>query len=60
MVNKIRVITVLLFAHSLWAIGVSAVEMTDGLVGYWRLDGNGNDESGNGHDARLEKGAKVG
>ena len=58
MVHKIRVITVLLFIFSLWAVSVSAVELTDGLVGYWPLDGNGNDESGNGHDARLEKGAK--
>ncbi len=35
-----------------------AAGLSDGLVGYWPLDGNGKDESGNGHDAALEQGAK--
>ena len=58
MAHKIRVITVLTFVFGFWAMNVSALELTDGLVGYWPLDGNGNDESGNGNDAELEKGAK--
>ena len=33
-------------------------ELSDGLVGFWPLDGNGKDKSGNGHDAALENGAK--
>ena len=55
---RVSVITVLVIAISLWSIGAFAAELTDGLVGYWPLDGNGNDESGNGNDAELEKGAK--
>ena len=35
-----------------------AAGFSDGLVGYWPLDGNGKDQSGNGHDAKLENGAK--
>jgi hypothetical protein len=58
MAYKVQIITVLLFVFSLCAVSVSAIELTDGLVGYWPLDGNGNDESDNGHDARLKKGAK--
>ena len=54
---KLRVITVLTFVCSFWAVGVSAIDVTEGIVGYWPLDGNGNDESGNGNDAELEKGA---
>ena len=57
MTYKLGVIIVLTFAISLWAMGVSARQI-DGLVGYWPLDGNGNDESGNGHDAQLVSGAK--
>ena len=52
---RVSVITVLVIAISLWSMGAFAAELTDGLVGYWPLDGNGNDESGNGHDAELEK-----
>ena len=55
---RISVIIVLAVAVSLCSTGVFAVDITDGIVGYWPLDGNGNDESGNGHDADLEKGAK--
>ena len=55
---RISVIIVLAVAVSLCSIGALAVDITDGIVGYWPLDGNGNDESGNGHDADLEKGAK--
>ena len=52
------VITVLTFAFVFWVMGASAVDVTEGIVGYWPLDGNGKDESGNGNDAKLEKGAK--
>jgi len=55
--HKLRIITVLTFVFSFWAIGVSAIDLTEGLVGYWPLDGNGKDESGNGNDAELENGA---
>ena len=48
----------LILAVSLWVTGAFAAEITEGLIGYWPLDGNGSDESGNGHDAELEKGAK--
>ena len=58
MVYRVSVITVLAVAVSLWSTGTFAAELTEGLVGYWPLDGNGNDESGNGKDAKLEKGAK--
>ena len=58
MKHKSSVIIALTLAVSLWATGAFAAELTEGLVGYWPLDGNGNDESGNGHDAELEKGAK--
>lgn len=58
MKHKSSLIIALTLAVSLWATGALAAELTDGLVGYWPLDGNGNDESGNGHDAELEKGAK--
>ena len=55
---KLGVIIVLTFVVSFWAIGVSATQLTDGLVGYWALNGNGNDESGNGYDANLANRAK--
>lgn len=55
---RLSVITVLAVAVSLWSTSVFAADLTEGLVGYWPLDGNGNDESGNGNDANLEKGAK--
>ena len=55
---KLRVITVLTFTVSLWAMGASAVDLTEGIVGYWPLDGNGDDKSGNGNDAKLAKGAR--
>ena len=56
---RLSVITVLTIAISLWSISAFAAELTEGIVGYWPLDGNGNDESGNGNDAKLEKGAKY-
>lgn len=37
---------------------VLAAGLSDNLVGYWPLDGNGKDESGNGNDATLETGAQ--
>ena len=55
---RISVIVVFAVAMSFCSTGVFAVDLTEGLVGYWPLDGNGNDESGNGNDANLEKGAK--
>ena len=55
---RVSVIIVLAVAVSLWSAGAFAADLTEGLVGYWPLDGNGKDESGNGHDAKLEKGAK--
>ena len=55
---RVSVIMILAVAVSLCSTGAFAVDITDGIVGYWPLDGNGNDESGNGHDADLEKGAK--
>lgn len=58
MKHRLSVIIVLAVAISLGTTGAFAAELTEGLVGYWPLDGNGNDESGNGHDADLEKGAK--
>ena len=64
MKQRLSVFLVLALAFSLSVISVTLVtnvfsaELTDGLVGYWPLDGNGKDESGNGHDAELAKGAK--
>ena len=55
---RVSVITVLVFTISLWSVGAFAAGLSDGLVGYWPLDGKGKDESGNGHDAALEQGAK--
>ena len=55
-----RTIVITVFAVvviGFWSTGARAVDLTDGLVGYWPLDGNGKDESGNGNDAELEKGA---
>lgn len=58
MSHKRQVITVLLFAFGFCTLNVSAVDLTEGIVGYWPLDGNGKDESGNRNDAKLEKGAQ--
>ena len=55
---RVSIIMVLATAIGLWSVGPLAADLNEGLVGYWPLDGNGNDESGNGHDAELEKGAK--
>lgn len=55
---RVSVIIVLTVAVSFWSTGAFAADLTEGLVGYWPLDGNGKDESGNGNDAKLEKGAK--
>jgi len=56
--HRVSIIMVLATAIGLWSVGPLAADLNEGLVGYWPLDGNGNDESGNGHDAELEKGAK--
>lgn len=58
MIYRVSVIIFLAIAVSLWSTGAFAADLTEGLVGYWPLDGNGNDESGNRNDAALEKGAK--
>ena len=60
MVYRVSVIIVLVIAVSLWSTGVAfAADLTEGLVGYWPLDGNGKDESGNGKDARIRKGREM-
>jgi hypothetical protein len=43
--------TIILFALTLVFVvpqGASRADLTEGLVGYWPLDGNGDDASGNG------------
>ena len=55
---RVSVITVLIVTISLWSVGAFAAGLSDGLIGYWPLDGKGKDESGNGHDADLAQGAK--
>lgn len=49
-------IMVLFLSLFVWSNLSFAAGISDGLVGYWPLDGNGKDESGNGHDAELEGG----
>ena len=56
---KYRYLLVLVIAISLCTMSVYAAKLSDGLYGYWPLDGNGKDESGNGHDAELTAGAKF-
>ncbi len=58
MSENLRVITVLAFAMSVWCINDPAAELMEGLVGYWPLDGNGEDRSGNGNHVELKNGAK--
>ncbi len=58
MVDKLRIITVLTFAMSLWYANDPTAELMEGLVGYWPLDGNGEDRSGNANHAELKNGAK--
>lgn len=54
---KITVIIALFLSLIVWSNSGFAAGLTDGLVGYWPLDGNGKDVSGNGHDAVLKGGA---
>ncbi len=56
---KYRIIVVIVIAIFFGSMSVFAAGLSDGLVGYWPLDGNGKDESGNGHDAELKQGAKF-
>ena len=56
--DKLRIITVLAFAMSLWCVNDPVAELMEGLVGYWPLDGNGEDRSGNGNHAKSKNGAK--
>lgn len=58
MAYRITVMTVSVFTIFLIPMVAMAAGFSDSLVGYWPLDGNGKDESGNGHDAKLENGAK--
>ena len=57
-VDKLSIITVLAFAMSLWCANDLMAELMEGLVGYWSLDGNGEDMSGNANHAKLKNGAK--
>lgn len=57
MKQTLKTITALAVVMSLWTTGAFAVDITEGIVGYWPLDGSGKDESGNGYDAELKKGA---
>ena len=41
------------------ATPVSAIPVTNGLVGYWAGEGNANDSSGNGNDGTLQNGATT-
>ena len=54
-----RYLLVIIIAISLCTMSVYAAKLSDGLYGHWPLDGNGKDESGNGHDAELVAGAKF-
>ena len=54
---KITVIIVLFLSLIVWSNSGFTAGLSDGLVGYWPLDGNGKDVSGNGHDAVLKGGA---
>ena len=56
---KYRYMLVIVIAISLCTISGYAAKLSDGLYGYWPLDGNGKDKSGNGHDADLVAGAKY-
>ena len=53
-----KVMLVLVIAISLCAVSLCTANLSEGLYGYWPLDGNGKDESGNGHDAELMQGAE--
>ncbi|MCG9127466.1 LamG domain-containing protein [Candidatus Poribacteria bacterium] len=53
---KITVFIFIFLCLTIWSNSILA-NISDGLVGYWPLDGNGKDESGNGNDAELEAGA---
>ena len=54
---KYEIIFLSVIANILCSLSAFAAGMSDGLVGYWPLDGNGKDESGNRHDALLKQGA---
>lgn len=55
---KYRIIVVLIIAIFFGSMSAFA-GLSDGLIAYWPLDGNGKDESGNGYDAELKPGAKF-
>lgn len=57
MLYRIRVIFFIAITFSLFSLGAIAAGLSDGLFGYWPLDGDGKDVSGNGHDAALVGGA---
>ncbi len=56
---KYRYLLAIVIAISFCTMSVFAAKLSDGLYGYWPLDGNGKDESGNRHDAELKPGAKF-
>lgn len=58
MAYRMTFMTVIVLTIILLPSFVMAAGLSDSLVGYWPLDGNGKDESGNGNDATLEAGAK--
>ena len=46
-------------ALAVFAVSASADVGDGGLVGYWPLNGDANDASGNGHDGTLQEGAEL-
>ena len=51
--NLFHGLAVLSMALILITSVANAADTTSGLVGYWPLDGNANDESGNGNNGTL-------
>ena len=39
-------------------VSIQAADITDGMIGYWPLDGNAKDVSGNDYHGELTKGVK--
>jgi hypothetical protein len=55
--RKFVLAAVLVLIVTVYAVPVSALPVTSGLVGYWAADGNANDSSGNGNHGALQNGA---
>ena len=47
-----------LLAYFLIVVSIQAADITDGMIGYWPLDGDAKDVSGNDYHGELIKGAK--